>query len=187
MSRVFATDIDSVLIDISTPLEDAVAHLFSKPEAYGFMHSIVGMWDLQLAFGLSKEQMDTVWDEAFRMPNPYYSGATEFITTLQKRGYTVIGVTKRGGPRFQNPAKRDIPGLNLDDYIFVDNHQEKGPFVKALGAEWFLDDKIGNCASVAAHSPETKNLLFTQPWNYSLDIDVSYTRVGNYTEVLSIV
>src|SRR5687767_10862176 len=115
---VFATDIDSVLLDICIPLEDAVTKLHGV-DASGFMQHAVGMWDLQLAFGLSKPQMDEVWDEASSKPSLPYPGALAFISELKHRGFRVVGVTKRGGPRFVKPAERDIPALGLDDFFFV--------------------------------------------------------------------
>lgn len=196
---VFVTDIDSVLLDISTPLENAVAELYGCPDAYGFMHSLVGMWDLNLAFGLPQSEMDRVWDKAFSTPNLPYPGAKLFVSELQRRGYFVLGITKRGGPRFVEPAKRDIPILGLDQYIFADNHQQKGPVLakwvqenhnEGLGyprTKFFLDDKIGNIQSVQETFRGITSMLMSQPWNTSLDLKVPYTRVETYTQILDIV
>lgn len=180
---IFATDIDSVLLDISIPLENAVSQLHGV-DATGFMQHMVGMWDLQLAFGVTKEQMDAIWDKAFSNPSLPYAGAQAFVQELKNRGFRVVGVTKRGGPRFVLPAQRDIPALGLDDFFFVQDHQEKGPFIHALGAKFFYDDKIGNLMSVYKHLPGCKLFLQPHPWNLSLDINVPYTRVQGYEDVL---
>lgn len=194
--RVFVTDIDSVLLDISTPLERAVNKLFGKYKDGGndvateFMHYSydgwhIGMWDLALAFGLSKEDMDAVWDEAFASPSLPYPGAIEFVQELKARGFKVVGLTKRGGKRFLDPCFRDTPILDLDTLLIADNHQQKGPFVAEIpGAEFFIDDKIGNIYSVLEHCPKIKTFLVDQPWNASLDLKVPYKRVHSFAQVM---
>lgn len=203
-SRVFVTDIDSVLLDISTPIEKAIAKLYPQVagRARGFMHfgedeegygpvgpcHHVGMWDLQIAMGLTKEDMDQVWETTFATPTLPYPGALSFIRKLKKKGFKIVGLTKRGGKRFLEPCMRDTPILELDDLQIADNHQDKGPFVKAMvGVEYFIDDKIGNILSVHEACPEVKCFLVDQPWNASLDIKVPYTRVYSYWEVLKAV
>lgn len=192
--RIFVTDVDSVLLDISTPLERAVDKLFPEAMAAGFMHYSslddfrVGMWDLNMAFGLGKEDMDRVWDEAFATPSLPYPGAIEFVASLKAKGFKVVGLTKRGGERFLNPCFRDTPVLKLDTLLIADNHQAKGPFVAALpGAEFFVDDKIGNILSVVESAPGIKTFLVDQPWNASLDLKVPYTRVYGYEDILGTV
>lgn len=175
--RVFATDVDSVLLDITTPILHHFAKKYPTKEVYaGGMHH----WDLSLCYGVPKEEIDEMWGDALGgrcLPEP---GAEDFVKGLHAEGWKVVAVTARI-PRFQAALLRDVAHLGLDDVIFAHDKEET---LRSLDARAFIDDKLGNIQQ-AQRAGVTDLFLYDQPWNFSLDLNVPYMRVFTLDEVFN--
>lgn len=184
--RVIVTDIDSVLVDICTPINDWLMKEFGVPvENRDWLH-----WDLGQSFGIPEASVDELWEAFSSTSSEPYPGAIPFIQDLRKRGYFVIGLSKRGG-KLLEMGKKDFACLPLDE-IHI-NKGDKGRYLEQTLAldpqtfDMFLDDKPANLGNVQEHYPLTETLLFDQPWNASLDINPEYHRMYSYAEVLEFV
>lgn len=182
---IIVTDIDSVLIDICTPINGWLR------ESYGVRvyESDWIHWDLGESFGIGKKEVDALWNHFVTQPSLPYPGAIDFLNDLQEMGYCVIGLSKRDGELMES-GKRDFSCLPLDA-LYIQGGS-KGEFLadtlKLTDADVvaFIDDKPANLRSVEKRFPETELLLFSRPWNHSLDLDPSYLRVHNYEELAEI-
>lgn len=173
---IFATDVDSVLLDITTPIVNHFAMKHPKAEVYkDGWHT----WSIETAFGVPPEEVEEMWGYIFSertLPEP---GAEEFVWALKNRGYRVVAVTARI-PKFQSMLMRDIAHMELDDVIFCRDKEET---LAGLAPEAFIDDKIQHLHE-AARAGVPRRFLLNQPWNFSLDLNAPYKRIEFHDEAL---
>ncbi len=177
--KIFATDIDSVLLDITTPMVNHFSTLYPGKECH---YQGVHHWDIGLSYGVPKEDVDAMWGHVFGSPCPFEHGAEEFVERLKEEGYTVIGVTSRI-PAYQAALLRDVAPLGLDDVLFPVG--DKQTVLEMLSPVAFIDDKIANLQD-SQRAGVPLNILFDQPWNFSLDLNVPYKRVELLEDVFEL-
>lgn len=184
--RVIVTDVDSVLIDITTPMNEWIMNEYGVPvELRDWIH-----WDLGESFGIPEEDSERLWEAFSTMNSKPYEGAIDFIHDLKSRGYYVIGLSKRGGKLLEQ-GKKDFQCLPLDE-IHI-NKGNKGLYaiqnlvIDPNLFDFFIDDKVGNLRDMFAEYPLVNLLLMDQPWNASFDIDPIYDRLYSYQGILAFV
>lgn len=175
--KVFATDVDSVLLDITTPMVNHFARRYPGREVYP---QAVQHWSLETSYGVTAAEVEEMWDYAFAEATPEEPGATEFISELKKKGFRVVAVTARI-PRFQKRLLDDVAHMGLDDVIFARDKEET---LRSLSAVGFVDDKIAHTHEAHRAGVE-KVFLYDQPWNWSFDLNVPYTRAFDHWSILA--
>lgn len=179
--KVFATDIDSVMLDFSA----AVRYFFENKYGADSFPAGNPQWDIHTGYGVPKPAEMEMWKHVWDIPLLPCPGAREFVQALRREGYTIIGVSTRPPGDPQRAAHRDFGQLKLDDYVLLDKGESKAPTVLGLGSHYFIDDNLNNVWDVGAAGVRT--FLLDQPWNQSLDIAPAYTRVHSLRETLDAV
>lgn len=167
--RVFATDVDSVLLDITTPIVNHFARRYPSREVAKEMWNL---WSIETSYGVTGAEVEEMWTYVFADPTPLEPGAGQFVDYMKSLGYKVVAVTARI-PKFQDRLLRDIACLGLDDIVFS---RDKEDDLRRLAPVGFVDDKIAHTHE-AARAGVPNIFLYDQPWNWSMDLNVPYERV----------
>lgn len=185
MKNLFITDVDGVLLDMST----AIQQWFGSQ--YGISIRPNEKWDIGEDYGVSPQVIEEFWATIWDIPFEPFAGAYTLLNNMPE-GWEVVGLSKRNEGKPTEALQRDMERTRLDTFlreiVTVPTKAPKGPFVKALGEGYervvFLDDNYSNLASAAHHRPGTELLLFDAPHNQSLDLDPIYRRVVTHDSVL---
>lgn len=111
-----------------------------------------------------------------------YEETVNLIADLKSQGHDISLVTNRPG------SLSLATSLWLDGYkVFRDNlsllghDEEKGPVVKGLELDAFVDDYHKNLYSIREKHPECQLFLLNRPWNKKCN---DFCRISNCREML---
>lgn len=158
-SKVFATDVDGVLLDIFQPF-----YRYMK-ETYNVTISPLDQrwWDAMDYFGLGQREQDKIWELIWSKPAILRPLGVTFLAQLRELGWKVVGVSLRKEGPAKEAAERDFPSY-FDDWICVNHYMDKSSKVRKLGSPYFIEDRPRNAIHVAEYT-EAKVWLVTRPWN----------------------
>lgn len=129
-------------------------------------------WDWCEPLGYSKDDENKAWDFIKQSPRfwrdlPAYEDTEAVIMRLNflmLAGHEVYFITNRLGnkPKLQTELFLTQRGMALPTVLVT---SDKGPVIKGLKIDAFIDDKPSNCVDAAAARAETQVFLLDRPWN----------------------
>jgi hypothetical protein len=187
--RVFAVDVDGVLLRLTDPVLDLINRRYGLRLTE--QHITCWRW-MPDVLGLTNREQDAMWDLIWSTPAVPYPGSLNFIESLQKAGYIVHALSNRTKQKHNNKqvaaAERDFPGLGVDAWTLVPDGESKSTHLKRLRAAYLLDDKPLNVVDATVNS-DAIGLLMDRPWNkgYVGNLWGHGIRVRGYEGVLDLV
>ena len=188
MSRVFALDVDGIVLDI---LPGAIEHIRSK---YGLIVDEADFtdWDWDYVFSLPGGLTPEFWYGVWATPGVPYPGAIEFVQDLKDDDWEVVAISTRPenwkglGRMARDAADRDFPQIGFDRVFCVDRHKQKVEVVNDLDASYMVEDNPKNAMEIGMGTTVVQSYLFTRPWNArSMTVNKAWERVSSYEELLN--
>jgi uncharacterized HAD superfamily protein len=156
------------LDDVTRNFVQTFYHFYQHTHFHRFMFNEITDYDLTKSFTKLKDRDALVkcmnhfmvHEHADMMPE--MPGAVASIKRLQREGIEFSWVTASHYPDnvYRWFEKQELP---TDRIYFTDN---KGPMVKRLGLEVFVDDHMANLDNITREvGPQTYTVIFDRPWN----------------------
>ena len=159
------------------------------PKDWQESDTVPSCWDWDRALGYTSEELSRVWGRINKKDSTFWSkldplpGAVEFIKQLNKlsaKNHEVSFLTHRSGygAKRQSEIALYNLGMNYPTVNIVKEANDKIPFLRLTGAEWFIDDKretLNECVS-SATTQGLALFLLNKPYNQT-------GRLGGYTVV----
>lgn len=180
MRPIFAVDLDSTIYDMESVMAQSVkiiTGVYPKPA-----HT----WECEVAWGVSPETSDKIWDLVWQTEIKPYRDAFHFLRKLDLMGYEVVSLSTRKPGAARDHGLWMTVDLPVTEKIWTSNSKEKADYLKRSGATFFLDDSPANHFAAYNLGVITDLLLLDRPWNQSQDIAPVWRRVHTYEEVLDI-
>lgn len=179
-----ALDLDGVFFDFCTPYADLLIEVDGVdrlPEGWRKdpeKHMPTWFWERH--YGYTKEVEAEVWqkhilpskDFWFKLkPLPYARETLAELNQLQKEGHEIYYLSHRHGETAMLQTQRSLyeHGIDYPSVILTGNKRD---VIKALGIEFFVDDKL-----------ETVNELWDMVGKHFYLKDAPYNREGRLKEV----
>lgn len=183
-------DIDGVLADWCEETRDLIDFLFEIKIPVGQFPK----WDW-MDDHLHKDQIIQLLE--YQLTHPKWWGAlrpyqdtTLALSTLKDielNGTDIYFLTKREGIGVKFATEAWLTRYGFSNPTVILTNKDKGPVIRELEASVFIDDKISNCESAKAHSPQTEVYLVERPWNYGLPLKGQIDRYESIIDVLRLV
>lgn len=182
-------DVDGVLSQFNDPFIALIKErtgIQLPPESDSYPDT----WNYDLAGGVSTEQHRELWNEVAKSynfflrlkPYPEAVGLMQKLSAIETL-HDLYFITSRpgGSAKFQSEAWL-LKFFTLPTVLISSN---KGPVVRGLNLDLFVDDKPENCNEVA-EATEGKCLVLMpeRPWNRNIIVDARVKRVKNLEKVL---
>lgn len=174
-------DVDDVLADFGHAFHEAAEHVLGRQ-----FPPMPLRWDFS-DWGVTEEEREKIWQEIRKTPDFYYlklralPTVEEFLPYLSKR-HELYFVSNRkndvaGFPvREQTEFWLEDRGANIPCVILV---HDKGPIVKCLELDVFIDDKPENLLRIQECSPNTRLFLMNGMHNKEFKEPAGWTRVSD--------
>ena len=166
-------DLDGCLADWNTAFADLIIGVtgvnrfgdYLPPDQEAF-HT----WHWPTAYGYSVQQIENAWKAVKQHPDFWYRlaplpGMTALTRRLdQLEDHDVYFITNRMGRDVKRQSEDWLTTREIyNPTVLITPH--KGSVAAALDLDCYLDDYIGNVASVKDLSPCTRGYLLSAPWN----------------------
>ena len=186
-------DLDGVLVDFTKSYNALV-----KAELGIDLPAVALTWDYHLENGVTQQQSNQMWEiiestpfHGMMLPLKGALENLERLNVLSKQGNDIYFITSRTGhlAKFWTELWLKNHGMDLPTVLVT---SDKGPVVKGLNLNVFVDDKPENNMDVleatgylSNHSPGIRVYLPDHPYNQWADQFFNYgVRVANLAEVL---
>lgn len=160
-------DMDGVIDDFTSAFRNEAEVLLGRK-----INGVQTNWNFEDCLDITKDEVKRVWDKIFATENWWYltPEANPLVDELLPwlcKNHDVYFITNRpeiaGFPTQQQTAMYlDELDIQFPTVLVVKN---KGPIVKALALDVFLDDRPENLENIRAYSPTTYVRLMDQPYN----------------------
>ena len=161
------------------------------------------IWDWDQAAGYTREEMNTVWTEITKKDSQFWAklapleGAKEVVYKLNQRSakdVEVIFLTNRlgHGVKRQSEVALYNLGMNYPTVMIAPSGEAKIPILRAIGADFFIDDRGPTILEAAQVSYkecwQNFNLfLLKKPYNLDTPSHPAITVVASPKEALELV
>ena len=161
------------------------------------------MWDWDQAAGYTRDEMNTVWTEITKKDSQFWvklaplEGAKEAIYKLNQlsaKDVEVVFLTNRlgHGVKRQSEVALYNLGMNYPTVVIAPSGEAKIPILRAIGADFFIDDRGPTILEAAQVSYkecwQNFNLfLLKKPYNLDTPSHPAITVVASPKEALELV
>lgn len=140
-------------------------------------------------YGYTKKEVSRVWEKIKESENFWFGlrpleGAEDFLVDLYSMKEDIYFITSRVGKqvKFQTECWLMVHGFPTFPTVLISS--QKGDCCRALGVDYYLDDRTENCQDVFDRALLTRCLMLKQPWNREVEGVPRIEKVGEFLEVL---